>query len=276
MSGPTTNPPRWLAVAACVIALSGAARIARADVNVGLSPPTGVVQPGTEVVLDLTINIASSTFNGFSVVVGFDPSAFTFVPAAPVSLQQGCLMTGGCSAACGNTFHDFSAKGDSIVINDFLLCNLVSIKGPGQLYKLRFRAGTTPTTSNFTIRRATFYNAGLIVEPVHTADAALTIPLNLAVGDGAGVRHPLRIEPNPGHGRLQLVIDDGGSGPVRADILDLQGRIVRSLGSTILGPRGRLDWDGTDRDGKPAPDGLYLARIERGGAVQTARFVLLR
>jgi len=270
------NPQRWFATVVCACALAGAARTAHADITIGLSPANGVVPPGGEFDVMLDITSAGSAFNGFSVVLSYDPAALTFVPAVPTSSQEGCLMNGTCSKACGNTFHQFAAAGDSLTVNDYLFCNAVALTGPGHLYRLRFRAVSSPQTTTISVRRASFYNAGVLVAPVHASSASLQIPTNLGVGDGSAVTHALRVEPNPAHGRLQLVIDDGATGVVQADILDLQGRVVRSLGSVTLGPRARLDWDGSDRDGKPAPGGLYLARIQRGGAVQTSRFILLR
>jgi hypothetical protein len=270
------NPQRWLATLVCACALAGAARTAHAGVTVGLSPATGVVPPGGEFDVTLDIKTAGSSFNGFSVVLSYDPAVLTLLPMVPTNMQEGCLMTGVCSKACGNTFHQFAAAGDSILVNDYLFCNAIALTGPGHLYQLHFRASSSAQLTSISIRRATFYNAGVLVTPVQTSGASLQIPTNVGVGDGAPVTHTLRVEPNPAHGRMQLVIDDGATGAVQADILDLQGRLVRSLGSATLGPRARLDWDGADRDGKPAPGGLYLARIQRGGKVQTSRFILLR
>jgi len=56
--------------------------------------------------LELRVTQAGSAFNGFDADVSFDPSAITFVPLSPTSLQQGSLMT----SACGNTFHRFTAS----------------------------------------------------------------------------------------------------------------------------------------------------------------------
>src|SRR5207249_5397462 len=118
-----------------------------------------------------------------------------------------CLMTGSCSGACGRTFHDFHAAGDSLTITDILLCDQFSLTGPGQVYKLRFKASTTPQTTVIAIRSATFYDAGVYVTPVVTSDDSVKIAGSSAVG-GPGVPAGLRIAagPNPARGAVALTV----------------------------------------------------------------------
>src|SRR5512143_2432122 len=104
----------------CALLLAAACGSAHAGVEVALSPASLTVTPGSEFDLEIRVTSAGSSFNGFDAVVGYDPAALTFLPASPLSLQQGCLMTGECSAACGNTFHQFSSGGDSLRVNDVL------------------------------------------------------------------------------------------------------------------------------------------------------------
>jgi hypothetical protein len=194
----------------------------------------------------------------------------------PSGIQEGCLMTGGCSAACGNTFDQFLAAGDSVTVSDALFCNQVSLTGPGHLYRVRFHAANTAQQTQITIRSATFYNAGLFVNPVHASGMTVDINPAVGVGDRPVAVRALRVEPNPAFGRVRLEFEDASGGLAQADILDLQGRLVRHLGPVWLGARARLEWDGTDAGGGRAPGGTYLARIRRGEHVQSSRFVLLR
>jgi hypothetical protein len=267
---------RILPLGLCVLALAGAARSARAAVSVALTPPTQTVTPGTDFDVFVDVTAAGSAFNGFDVVVAFDPAALTLLPTSPTSLQQGCLMTGGCSAACGNTFHVFNAAGDSTAVSDVLLCNGVSLTGPGRIYQLRFHATTTPQVTELTIRRTHFYNAGLFVTPVNTASCQVGIGVQVGVGGSAsGLARPLRVEPNPAFGRVNFVSSDDATGLVEADIMDVTGRLMQRVGPTWLGPRARLGWDGLDSRGARAPAGLYLVKIRRAGQVQNARVILL-
>jgi hypothetical protein len=266
--------PTFLAV---LLLLAGAVfGPARAGIKVGLTPPIQNVAPGADFDVFLDITEAGSAFNGFDAVISYNPSALTFLPLAPTSSQQGCLMTGGCSASCGNTFHVFNAAGDSLSISDVLLCNGVSLTGPGHLYKLRFHAANTPQVTSITIRRANFYNAGLFVNPVQKSDCMIGIGVTLGVGDeGPLASLAMRAEPNPSRGRVAFVAVDGQPGEAEVDVLDLQGRVVRHLGPEWLASRASLAWDGLDARGQRVPAGLYLARIRRGTHLQTTRVVLL-
>ncbi len=260
----------------CVLALAAAAGAARAGVSAALTPATQSVQPGTDFDVFVDVSSAGSAFNGFDVVVSFDPGALTLLPTSPTTLQQGCLMTGTCSVACGNTFHVFNAAGDSIAVSDVLLCDGVALTGPGHVYHLRFHAGNTVQVTQLSLRRAKFYNAGLFVTPVSTASCQVGIGVEVGVGEPApGPARPLRVEPNPTFGRVNLVSEDGVAGLVEVDIVDLQGRLVQHVGPAWLGPHGRLGWDGRDSQGARLPAGLYLVQLRRGGQVQNARVILL-
>lgn len=275
MRFPFPIPVRRFAILLGVSLLS-VAPDARAAVALSVTPNTATLTGGTEFDVQLAIPSTGSAFNGFSVVLQYNPAVLTLLPKTPSVLQEGCLMTGSCSAACGTTFHQFVAAGDSIVVNDYLFCNQTTLTGPGTLYTLRFKATNGGASTAISVRRVSFFNAGVLVTPVNVTNSAITITSALGVGDEPGSARALRIEPNPSFGRLQLVVEDGGAGLTEADIMDLQGRVVRHLGPVWVGPRGRIEWDGTDQSGARASGGVYLARLRRGGRVETSRFTLLR
>jgi len=265
---------RTLAMAG-VVAIAMLATPARAAVTVALTPTNGTVTPGTDFDLFVDVTAAGSQFNGFEMVVEFDPAALTFVPLAPTTLQQGCLMTGSCSGACGNTFHQFAAAGDSLKVNDVLLCNMVSLTGPGRLYTLRFHASNTPQATIVKFRRMRFYNAGLFVQPVNTSDAVVGIGVNVGVGDvPTGSVALVRAEPNPSRGAVAFVATGSFTEAASVEVLDLQGRLLRHLGSMPASGQP-LQWDGTDARGSRLPPGVYLARVQLGNRIQNLRVVLL-
>jgi len=253
---------------------------ARAQVTVSLGTPPISVSPGAEFNLDLLVTAAGSAFNGFDATITYDPSALTFMPASPITNQQGCLMTGGCSGACGNTYHTFSGgTTDSLNIVDVLLCDQTSITGPGQLYRLHFKASSTPQTTHVRFRHAGFYNAGLIVTPVSTTDANIGIGVLAGVGDlsGPSTALTLRTSPEPARGPVTLAITAAGSGAQTVEIHDVTGRLVRRLtgGWQPSGTRLLL-WDGRDDGGAPLPSGVYLATARSAGVVARAHVTLLR
>jgi len=271
---------RWAARSARTallgLALAGPARAQ--GVSIALTPAIQNVAPGAQFDVDVDVTQAGAAFNGFRVVVSFDPTALTFVPLVPLANQQGCLMTGGCSAACGQTFHQFAAAADSLVASDVLLCDQVAVTGPGAIYHLRFQAADSVQATTIHVRRALFYDAGLFVTPVTTADCQIGIGELLAVGAGAPVG-VLRVQaaPNPAWGRVSLLAATDRAGAQTLDVLDPAGRLVRRIASGWQ-PAGErtLAWDGTDAGGRGVPAGVYLVRLRAGDRVTWARVALLR
>lgn len=278
---PTLAPrrARALALAMLLAALPiAAASPVAAGVQVAILPAITNVSPGDEFDVTIEVTAAGSGFNGFVAVVGFDTTALTFVPAAVTASQQGCLMTGACSAACGATFHRFTPAGDSLTITDHLLCDQISLTGPGNLYTLRFKAATTTQVTWLRLRRVSFYDAGLFVTPVTTTDARVGIGAPLAVGDGprAAPGLTVRAEPNPAPGRLALAVESGLAGPLRADIHDVAGRLVRRLDAGWHEPGAvRLAWDGSDQAGARVPPGIYLVTVRAGRDVARTRVAIV-
>jgi hypothetical protein len=267
---------RWLVAALCVLGLAASPGLARSSVTVKLTTASQDVAQGAFFDVFVDIPNAGSGFNGFSFVVSYDPTAMLFVPGTPVSAQEGCLMNGVCSPSCGQSFHRFSAAGDSLDVTDVLLCNLVSINGPGRLYKLRFHAANRAVMTHIRIRSVNFFDAGIRLPVLNTSDLVLAIGATTGVGHGVtGAFGGLRPEPNPAFGRMRFVAQDDREGWTTAEIMDLQGRVVRRLGPAWLGARGGLDWDRTDSRGMRAPAGVYLVRVQRGGEHSDSRFVLL-
>lgn len=274
---PNLRAARALAAAALLALAAGAAtRAAAAGVQASVLPATVNVTPGAEFDVTIEVTQAGSPFNGFVAIVGYDTTALTFVPAASIASQQGCLMLGTCGGGCGNTFHRFTAAGDSLSITDHLMCDQLALTGPGTIYKLRFRASNAAQVTWIRLRRATFYNAGLFVTPVATADARVGIGIPLAVGDAApppGLA--VRAEPNPARGRLSLAVTSGGAGVLRAEIHDVAGRLVRRLdGGWREAGAARLPWDGTGVAGTRVPPGIYLVTVRVGERIARARVVM--
>jgi len=112
---------------------------------------------------------------------------------------------------------------------------------------------------------------------VSTQDATIGIGMNVSVGpSGPSGPSRVRVEPNPSFGRVAFVNEPGeaGSGIDAVEILDLQGRVVRTLvpGGAAA---ARVTWDGRDARGVPVAPGVYQARIRRNGGTEIAHVVLL-
>lgn len=87
----------------------------------------------------------------------------------------------------------------------------------------------------------------------------------------------MALEPNPANPRVGVSFRLAADGRVRAEVFDLAGRRRAVLLDRVL-PAGehRAAWDGRDGDGRDAPSGLYLLRLEAGGARSVRRFTLAR
>jgi len=83
--------------------------------------------------------------------------------------------------------------------------------------------------------------------------------------------------PNPAAGPVRLVLELPVAGDAAVDVVDVAGRVVRSLvrGPAPAGPLA-LTWDGRDAAGRPAPAGLYFARASAGAERASARIVRVR
>jgi hypothetical protein len=273
-----TAAARWTSIALAVALAFLPAAARAAGVASELQPALGFVAPGAEFDVDLVVPSAGASFNGFHATLGYDPAALTFLQASPVSAQQGCLVTGACSPACGLTFHLFQAAGDSLSVDLSLLCDQVSLTGPGQLYRLHFRASNTAQVTYVTTRRASFLAAGVFVNPVTTTSSRIVIGSPAGVDAAADGVPALRISagPNPAQGPVALALASARDGVQDVDVLDLSGRLVRRLSSSWQ-PRGarRLAWDGTDARGARLPAGVYLVRLRVGGQLALARVTMI-
>jgi hypothetical protein len=257
------------------LSLAASAPVALAGVTTALLPATQTVAPGAEFDLYITITQAGSAFNGFDAVIGFDPAALTLLQLSPLSLQEGALMT----SACSSTFHRFTPGSDRVTIADVLLCDGQSVPGPGQIYRLHFRASNTPqsTTVRF-LPGLRFYDAGLFVTPVTSSDASVGIGVIVGVGDAVVASPGLKILalPNPARTAAILRVDADHAGPQEVRVLDALGRVVRRIerGSFAAGSR-EIAWNRRSDTGRRLPSGVYTVEVTSGAQSARARLVLL-
>jgi len=83
--------------------------------------------------------------------------------------------------------------------------------------------------------------------------------------------------PNPTRGMTNLSFTLDRAAPTRVMIVDVAGRLVRTLVSRSLqaGPHA-ASWDGRDERGRDAPAGIYFAVVRSGERRATSRIALLR
>lgn len=88
----------------------------------------------------------------------------------------------------------------------------------------------------------------------------------------------LSIGPNPINPAGVLRFTTTASGPVRVQIFDVSGRLVRTLMDSNHEYAGAhsMPIDGRDRDGKLLASGAYFIRVESGGSSEMIRAVVVR
>lgn len=108
------------------------------------------------------------------------------------------------------------------------------------------------------------------------ADLGLT---PVAVGDGALTPRTFLAgaRPNPFNPMTTIRFGVESRGPVRLVVLDVSGRVVRTL---VDGPRAAgayaARWDGRDGEGRQVASGTYFVRLEGRSGTETRRVTLLK
>jgi hypothetical protein len=110
------------------------------------------------------------------------------------------------------------------------------------------------------------------IEPLDSTSDVDPLP----AGVETGLR--LRLSPNPTHGETQLQYQLAQEGPVRLQIFDAQGRLVRTLvDDTQAASQYSVSWDGRSEEGSAVASGLYFARFQGpDGAAESRTLVLVR
>jgi len=84
-------------------------------------------------------------------------------------------------------------------------------------------------------------------------------------------------QPNPFNPSTRIEMSVPDAGPARLAIVDLGGRVVRTLVDEVCeGGLRSVIWDGRDDAGRPLPSGVYYSRLEHAGQTRTGRLVMLK
>lgn len=83
--------------------------------------------------------------------------------------------------------------------------------------------------------------------------------------------------PNPARAGVTIAAELPTRTRVRVTVVDLHGRLVRTLASDeAIGPgRWSTSWDGRGRSNSPVPPGIYLVRLTAGSRSLTRRIVIV-
>ena len=127
------------------------------------------------------------------------------------------------------------------------------------------------------------YTAYLVVIS-NAASSPDVVPVTLTVNDaGSPVGDTPQVfalrgnVPNPFNPTTQLRFSLAAAGRAAVDVIDLQGRVVRTLFVGDL-PAGEssLVWDGRDDAGRAVASGAYVARLRSDGEIATQKMILAK
>jgi hypothetical protein len=93
-------------------------------------------------------------------------------------------------------------------------------------------------------------------------DRQVVVPSSLA----------LSVSPNPFRSYASIRYQPRGTKPVSLAILDLNGRVVRTLGPGLTS----ASWDGKNDGGRELQAGVYFVRLSQGENLDYARLVKLQ
>ncbi len=109
-----------------------------------------------------------------------------------------------------------------------------------------------------------FFRAGIALDPT-------------PVPAGGPLIGGLDLAPNPFNPLLRIEVDLRAAAPLAVDVVDVQGRKVRSLWSGVAGPGAvAFAWDGRNADGAPQAAGLYTIVVRSAGEQSSQKAVLVK
>jgi subtilisin family serine protease len=107
---------------------------------------------------------------------------------------------------------------------------------------------------------------------VNAYRSVVSSPLGVDTAPGFALSMPV---PNPARGAVSLMLTLPQDVPVIAEVIDVGGRRVQSLGGgTWAAGVHRITWDGAGRDGRRAAPGLYFVRVKTAKGTLVRRLVV--
>jgi len=99
-------------------------------------------------------------------------------------------------------------------------------------------------------------------------------------GDQGGAPREFALDPNypnPFNSSTTIRYRIEEPGRVRLEVFDVQGQKVKTLADGYVGPGAyQVEWDGMDASGKSVATGVYLVRLQKGGASLVHKMLLLK
>jgi len=238
--------------------------------NPGLrfTPADQTVLPGSTGRLSIAIDLPL-TVRTIDVTVEYDPAIVASLGGSNGLLftDSGYELFSGYEEPAPGVWHGYC-----IVMGSGL-----SVQGYGELFRWEFE-GLTEGVSPITAVSVDLSDVSGTWYPEVVLD-----PTTITVGSppshvpGAGALLDAGLAPNPFNPGTVVAGELAAEATLRLTVLDARGREVAVVhdGPRPAGPFS-FAWHGRDRQGRPAPGGIYLFRLEADGVVQQLKGVLLK
>ncbi len=253
------------------------------DFHALIDPSFLCVPLGSTITLAFAVDSTAHQFNGYEVTIKHDPSILTYQ-----GLAEGALMT----SSCPNRFQFATTTDSSVTFAHVVLCNGVSLDGPGELSRYTFSCDEVGVTQIEIISDPdrTFFDAGLYIWPLHATRPRQVSFSNaeIVVYDASDVSSPIpgmrtertlrvSVNPNPNQGIGALLFRLGSPGSAVVDLFDARGRSVerRVMEDVPAGAQSIVLGEG-DQTSRRLPAGTYFARVLTSEGVGYSRFVVVR
>ena len=266
-------PPLFACLAAGLLLAAAPARA----LTVSGATDTVVVASGGTFTVDFVASDPGPPFNAFDLSVHFDPAVLTSNPLSPTSLQRGALLLNACSLNA--PFHIFTPGPDSVVGTMVILCDGVTVTGPGAIYRLRFNAAATNAYTQLTLGAGTsFYNGGPRVPGVVKKN--VVVKIGSPTLDAGRPRVPSSatldpVSPNPARAGSALALSFSLPRAESSEVvvLDTQGRRVAGAPWTLRDAGAQR----LEVALPPLAPGRYTITLRTGSGVTRSRpWVVLR
>jgi len=113
---------------------------------------------------------------------------------------------------------------------------------------------------------------GLDVASITVLPAQCAVSVDVADG-GVTPARPTLAHPNPFRTRTSIGVDVSAAGIAELTVFDVSGRAVHRSALEVTPGNARVDWDGTDALGRPAPAGVYFLQVTAPGHESRSRVV---
>ncbi|MEZ4649388.1 MAG: FlgD immunoglobulin-like domain containing protein [Candidatus Eisenbacteria bacterium] len=204
--------------------------------------------------------------------ITFDPTQMELL-----EVRQGSLIT---DQGANVFFGTIEAEG-SVSIDAAALGTGNTIHGSGEYATLVFRvteAGAQPALVDVSLRNSQNRELGKSTDEPETAgDGRVTQPTTPALETRTAPTASMALgaTPNPFHGTTTVRFQLAEASPVRVQVLDVSGRLVRTIADADFGVGVHAaQWDGRNSAGVQVQAGIYFYRIQAGAEIWSSKLIL--